>query len=355
MTVPAGTSQRRGAVRVKPEILVAAITLGAFAVRVYHLGYQSLWRDESDALRFATQALPDFFKMFSAMGQNGPLFFLMLRPWLAVAGHSEFALRFLSAACGTLAVPVAYRLLRSLAGRRPALLLAVLMAVAPYLVWYGQEAKMYALLTLLIPLSLWLAILAVRRSRWYDWVGLYLVTSLAVYNHLLVPLIIPVQVVWLLLAPPKEPEGDATGAGATQAVAIETAEAGAPDTNAAENGKGRAPAALPARRGLKVLIYLAALGLPYLPILRWAVPLLLNGYHSGFEFVPLPQMLATLVGGWSRGILPNFGPTALPMLLGVVAGSFFWSAAGGRAGQRVVVMLLAWLVLPPLEIYLISL
>jgi uncharacterized membrane protein len=37
------------------------------------------------------------------------------------------------------------------------------MATAPYGVWYGQEAKMYALLTVLIPASL-LAITEVSRQ-----------------------------------------------------------------------------------------------------------------------------------------------------------------------------------------------
>ncbi|MCX7668692.1 MAG: hypothetical protein N2439_01280, partial [Anaerolineae bacterium] len=99
--------------------LLTAIWL-AFALRVSGLTAQSLWRDEVDALRFATQAWPALLEMFRRQGENGPLFFLSLRPWLAIAGTSEFALRFPAAVMSTLAVPVFYMLMRRLACDRRA-------------------------------------------------------------------------------------------------------------------------------------------------------------------------------------------------------------------------------------------
>ena len=153
---PAMSDDRR-----RTLFMLLGLTGLAFALRVIQLDGQSLWRDEVDAIRFATQPLPDLLAMFRKPGENGPLFFLGLRPWLAVAGQSEFALRFPSALAGTLAVPTLYVLVRRLtagfgrtAGRGRvstaiALVAALLMATAPYLVWYGQEAKMYALLSAL--------------------------------------------------------------------------------------------------------------------------------------------------------------------------------------------------------------
>ena len=88
--------------------LPLAVTWLAFLLRVGGLLSQSLWRDEVDALRFSTQALSALLEMFRKPGENGPLFFLALRPWLAVGGSSEFALRFPSALAGTLAVPLLY-------------------------------------------------------------------------------------------------------------------------------------------------------------------------------------------------------------------------------------------------------
>ena len=106
--------------------------------------------------------LPELLAMFRQPGENGPLFFLCLRPWLTISGQSEFSLRFPSAWAGTLALPIVYILLRRLMsgtgrpgdGRTIATVGALLMATGPYLIWYGQEAKMYALLTALVPLIL---------------------------------------------------------------------------------------------------------------------------------------------------------------------------------------------------------
>ena len=151
---------------------VLAITLLACALRSLPLLSQSLWRDEVDALLFATRPLPQLLDMFRQPGQNGPLFFLLLRPWLALSGHSEFALRFPAMFFGVLSVPLLYVLLARLAGRPVALVGALLMATAPYGVWYGQEAKMYSLLTVLAPAAL-LAIVWLRErapgAAWLPW------------------------------------------------------------------------------------------------------------------------------------------------------------------------------------------
>ena len=175
-------------------------------MRIVGLTAQSLWRDEVDALRFATQALPALLEMFRRPGENGPLYFLALRPWLQMAGTSEFALRFPSLLAGVLSVPLTYVLsLRLTHERRIAALSGLLLATAPYAIWYGQEAKMYAALTILIPLQLYLAVQASWRGGWWRWGLLYIVTGLGFYTHLLAALTVPVQALWLLLLPPLAP------------------------------------------------------------------------------------------------------------------------------------------------------
>lgn len=151
-----------------PRWLLPATVLLAFAVRVWSSTAQSLWRDEVDAIRFATRALPALLETFRQPGENGPLFYLLLRPWLALHGQSEFALRYLSVVLGVLAVPLTYlvarRLLRYCDRTVPlpdgsatvnpwhatiAWLASLGVALSPYLVWYSQEGKMYALVVVL--------------------------------------------------------------------------------------------------------------------------------------------------------------------------------------------------------------
>jgi hypothetical protein len=299
----------------------------AFALRAAGITAQSLWRDEVDALIFATRPLPELLSMFRQPGQNGPLFFLALRPWLAAVGQSEFALRFPSALAGALAVPIVYILMRALvADRRPAIIAALLMATAPYLVWYGQEAKMYAALTVLAPASLLLTVAVARRGGWWRWVLLYAITSLCFYTHLLAALIVPIQALWLLILP------------------------------AAPSRRGR--------RWLAVGLYLAALILPYLPLLRWQAPIWLSPtYETGHPFVPLVDILRVLAAAFTWGVLPvTQALTLLPYLLAAVAGALLWlveqrghADASAVNPGRVLALLFIWLWLPILAVYGLSL
>ena len=307
--------------------LLLGLTWLAFALRMSGITAQSLWRDEVDALIFATRPLSELLGMFRQPGQNGPLFFLVLRPWLAAVGQSEFALRFPSALAGALAVPIIYALVRRLVpDRQPAAIAALLMATAPYLVWYGQEAKMYAALTVLVPGSLLLTVEVARRGGWWRWALLYVITSLCFYTHLLAALIVPVQALWLLILP-------------------------------------SAPSR-PLRRWLAAGLYLAALILPYLPLLRWQAPTWLSlTYQTGHPFVPLGDILLVLTSAFSRGVLPVEQPaTLLPYLLGLTAGVILWplevrnrTIGGSSRRWRIVALLLIWLLLPPLAVYGLSL
>ena len=68
--------------RAKYDWLLVGVVGLAFALRVAGLDSQSLWRDEIDAIRFATRTWDELLRMFVVPGQNGPLYYLELRPWL---------------------------------------------------------------------------------------------------------------------------------------------------------------------------------------------------------------------------------------------------------------------------------
>ena len=90
--------------------ILVAVCLLAYVLRVLYLDGQSLWRDEVDAIRFANRPVDLLLGTFRTPGENGPLYYLLLRPWLVLAGLSEFSLRFFSLFFGVLAVPLTYRL-----------------------------------------------------------------------------------------------------------------------------------------------------------------------------------------------------------------------------------------------------
>ncbi|MEI2692875.1 MAG: hypothetical protein V9H69_25415 [Anaerolineae bacterium] len=157
MTAPAPTGSGRPAYTPRRErSLVAAIALGAFALRLIHLGRDSLWYDETVSVYLAGQRAAELIA-HTARDIHPPLYYLLLRGWLLLAGYPtgqadptghglEFMAAFLSLCFGVLLVPLTWQLARRLGlGGLTAALAALLIAISPFGVWYSQEVRMYTL------------------------------------------------------------------------------------------------------------------------------------------------------------------------------------------------------------------
>src|SRR5512136_2892438 len=92
-------------------VAIAAITLVAFALRVYHLSGQSLWYDEGFSVYLAQKSLAEITTRTAADIQP-PVYYYLLHAWMLFVGRSEFAVRLLSVIFGTLSIPLVYRLAR---------------------------------------------------------------------------------------------------------------------------------------------------------------------------------------------------------------------------------------------------
>jgi len=262
------------------------LVLVAFGVRAASLDAQSLWRDEVDALCYAfefphlvaqtlapeaagslntpcacpplpltkpsAESVPR--RLAQTLGgmirHNGPLYFFLLRGWVALAGTSAYTMRFFSLAFGVLCVGLVYALGSRLFNRLTGLLAALLVTTSPYLTWYGQEVKMYTLL----PALALLAIYGLRRAlspskgraveggSWRWWAVQVVATSLAFYSHILAALLVPVQVLLCFAWWPQ----------------------------ARNQWRG-------------ALVSLICLTLPYLPLVVWQAPLMLQARETGFH------------------------------------------------------------------------
>jgi len=123
---------------------LSAVLLLAFALRLYRLGAESLWYDETVSVYLAGQSLPALIA-HTAGDIHPPGYYLLLHAWMRLAGSSEFAVAFLSLFFGLLLVALAWRLAAHLVGAETGLLAAFLTAISPYNLWYSQEVRMYTL------------------------------------------------------------------------------------------------------------------------------------------------------------------------------------------------------------------
>ena len=101
----------------KHHLALLALLALALALRVYRLDRQSLWYDEAVTAQVVQQGLGDLAR-WTADDIQPPLYYLVVAGWTAVAGTSEWALRFPSVWFGVLMVALAYALGRRLFGRR---------------------------------------------------------------------------------------------------------------------------------------------------------------------------------------------------------------------------------------------
>jgi len=349
---PDPSSRGREAAAALPILLLVLL---AFAVRAISLESQSLWRDEVDALCYAygfPQALtaavdpgwvpissppcacpptpvpavqpdrPLWDRLASVVRglvrNNGPLYYFLLRGWIALSGTSVASLRFFSLWFGVLAVPLIYALGCRLLGREAGIGAAFLTAFSPYLVWYSQEVKMYTLVPALVLLAVYALHRAVAEGRARWWAVMVAATTLAFYLHVWSALLVPVYVSSLLAWRPR----------------------------------GR-------HRWLDALVSLAFLTLPYLPLAVWEIRRALVPMETGFPRYTLAEMAEVLLTAWTTGVWAwgwpwGIAACGVAVLLGVGA-LLLEGRAWHRKGLRNLAALVGWTALPLLGIWLVSL
>lgn len=199
----APTTAREGVGAIPHWVPLAAIAGLALALRLYGLGDKPFWLDELASLHRATISPHDLVAQ-SLQSKHYPSYFLLL--WLiAKLGVSQFFLRLPSAVFGAVNAALVAAMGREAAGPRAGTTAGLLMALSPFDVQYGQEARSYTLVTCLILVALFgllrlardpgLAALPLRNARAprFAWLayGAGTASALCVLN---------VAVPWLLAA-----------------------------------------------------------------------------------------------------------------------------------------------------------
>jgi len=160
------------------------LVLVAFALRLYRIDYQSIWRDEGVSLHLAASSIPAILAD-RASGVHPPLYFILLHFWTGLAGFSELSARFFSLIFGVLLVPSLYYVVRKVFDVKTALATTAIAAFSPLYVVYSQEVRTYALLPLgyLFIIYRLYQLAQGTELTWRHWLGLAAVEVLCLHLH----------------------------------------------------------------------------------------------------------------------------------------------------------------------------
>lgn len=159
------------------------LLLLATAVRCWQLPQRPLSGDEGYSLLLSQMSLDDIVH-WTALDAHPPLYYFLLHGWLELVGHSVAGVRLLSVLPGVASVFVQAWLMDLLAGRRTAWLAGLLLAVAPFLVRYSQDVRMYSWLALWLWSATLVMVLWLRSPGRWPLLLLYsALMSAALYSH----------------------------------------------------------------------------------------------------------------------------------------------------------------------------
>ena len=162
-------------------ILLWAVGLGVRAAIAYRGGISA---DEGFVLQIV--AVPSWSGMVEFLRlheSHPPLFYLVMRAWMTIAGTSDNIALILPVVVGSLLTPAVYFAGRSLFSVRTGLIAAALVAVSPSLSEHAAQLRPYGVLQLLTLLSCWFLASSLLRGGVKRWIAYSVSTALLLYTH----------------------------------------------------------------------------------------------------------------------------------------------------------------------------
>lgn len=179
-----------------------AVAMGVF-LRFYT--HADMWLDEAltvDISRLPVRQIP------GALRRDGapPLFYVLLHFWMGWVGHSNVAIRALSGIFSCATLPLVWVAGRRLGGRVAAVTAVLMVASSPYAIYYGSEARMYALVGFLVAAGTVAIQRALDRPRPGNVVATGLCTAALLYTHYWALYLVAVTGLWMAWLAVRGPE-----------------------------------------------------------------------------------------------------------------------------------------------------
>lgn len=174
----------------KYQILLVLIFILGFALRLYHIDFLDVWRDESFSINVATQP-PHMILDITINDMHPPLHLTLLHFWMKTFGSNTFSVRMLSLIFGMLTIYFTY-LLSTLVFSIPTyrLLTALFASINPLFIVYSQETRCYSMFTTFTAAAIYFACRMKSKSLLNTYFYFILFSILGLYTHNLFPIIL---------------------------------------------------------------------------------------------------------------------------------------------------------------------
>lgn len=162
---------------------------------------QSVWFDEAYSILLAEHSAADIIRL-TAADVHPPVYYMILKIWMAAFGSSEIALRSMSVVFYGLFILTAGILLRKMFGAKTAVMIVPFLVLSPFLIRYGFEIRMYSLASFIGVAATYLLVRALdeplKKRRLFLFLAYTLTITIGVYTLYLLALVWIAHFLWLL-------------------------------------------------------------------------------------------------------------------------------------------------------------
>lgn len=164
-------------------ILISLVVLGSL-LRLYHLGFNSLWLDEISTYKYSIGSFTEMWGMMATgTDYSPPLFFFMEHFVLQVLGVSEWAIRLLPAIFSIATIPVMYLVGKEFKDKYVGLISAAIFTFSPFLIYYAQDARPYPVAMFFVTAMFLFYLKAEKSGDARDWAVFGALAALAFWTH----------------------------------------------------------------------------------------------------------------------------------------------------------------------------
>lgn len=172
--------------------------VAVYVLAMVFAAHQSIWFDEGYSILLAKSDWSQLFAL-TAVDAHPPFYYILLKVWGTIFGFGEFALRSLSAVLLSAAVVTSLALIKKLFSIKVALYAIPFILLAPFLIRYGYEVRMYSLALLIGVAATYALVIANAKNDWWRWLVYAALVALGMYTLYMTVVIWLAHAIWLLV------------------------------------------------------------------------------------------------------------------------------------------------------------